>query len=165
MLSASGPGIETLAESVKIGSRIEARIKIIPFSTSPKKIIHLISGGPRLLKNGRIYVSKHGERFKMDIARGRAARTAIGITRDKELLLVAVNGPPIRRKTRKGLDTSMGATLEELSNLMLTLGAVEAMNLDGGSSSTMVVDNRVVNKPTSGSERRVSNAIVVRPKI
>jgi len=165
VLSASGPGVETLAESVEIGSRIEAYIKVIPFSTSPRKIIHLISGGPRLLKNGRIYVSKHGERFKMDVAKGRAARTAIGITRDRELLLVTVDGPLRRERVGREFNTSLGASLEELSNLMLTLGAVEAMNLDGGSSSTMVIEDRVVNNPTGKSQRGVSNAIIVRPKI
>lgn len=164
VLSASGPGLETLAENVKVGSRIEVSIRIIPYSTSPTKIIHLVSGGPRLLRNKRPYVSKHEEKFKVDIARGRAARTAVGITKDKKLLLVAVDGPPRRRSARKKGKASLGATLEELSDLMLALGATEAMNLDGGSSSTMIIDNKVVNNPISGSERSVSNAIVVRPR-
>ncbi|MEE8637979.1 MAG: phosphodiester glycosidase family protein [Candidatus Margulisiibacteriota bacterium] len=164
VLSASGPGVETLAESVKAGTRINTRIRIIPYSTSPRKIIHLVSGGPRLLKNGRIYVSKHAEKFKMDIARGRAARTAIGFTKDKKLLLVTVDGPPRKKRARAKLRSSIGATLEELSKLMLALGASEAMNLDGGSSSTMVIEDKVVNRPTSGYERKVNNAIVVRPK-
>ena len=163
VLSASGPGVETLTESVRVGVRIDTRIRIIPFTTSPAKIIHLVSGGPRLLKNGRPYVSKHEEKFKMDISKGRAARTAVGITGDGRLLLVTVDGIP-RRKSRKEGQVSIGMTLEELSELMLVLGARDAMNLDGGSSSTMVIDNRVVNMPIGGSERKVSNAIVVRPK-
>jgi exopolysaccharide biosynthesis protein len=44
---------------------------------------------------------------------------------------------------------------------MLSLGAVEAMNLDGGSSTTMWIDGRVANQPVSGSAVAVSNAIVV----
>lgn len=163
VLSASGPGLETLAESVRVGSRIDAHIRIIPYATSPKKIIHLVSGGPRLLRNKRPYVSKHEEKFKMDIARGRAARTAIGITKDRKLLLATVDGPPRRKSAGEKSRSSIGVTLEELSDLMLALGATDAMNLDGGSSSTMVINARVVNNPTSGSERRVSNAILVRP--
>jgi len=163
VLSASGPGVETLAESVRIGSRIDTRLRIIPYTTSPQKIIHLVSGGPRLLRQGRPYVSKHAEKFKMDIAKGRAARTAVGITKDKRLLLVTVDGPP-KESPRRQREVSIGLTLEELSELMRVLGATEAMNLDGGSSSTMVIGNKVVNRPTAGTERRVNNAIVLRSK-
>ncbi|MFH1347998.1 MAG: phosphodiester glycosidase family protein [Candidatus Margulisiibacteriota bacterium] len=165
VLSITGPGVEVLAEQVKAGDKIDTRIQIIPYSAAPEKIIHLISGGPRLLKLGRIYVSKHEEKFKTDIAKGRAARTAVGITKQGELLLVTVDGPPRgSRKSKEPSKDSIGVTLEELSSLMLSLGAYEAMNLDGGSSSTMVIDQQVVNKPASGYQRSVSNAIVVLPK-
>ncbi len=162
VLSVRGPMIEPLLDAAKLGSIINSRIKILPFSTFPQNIRHLVAGGPRLLKKGKIYVSKHAEKFKRDIARGRAARTAIGITKDNEILLVTVNGP--KRGKKNGQQNSIGATLEELAALMLSLGAVEAMNLDGGSSSTMVIDGKVVNSPTSNFQRRVSNAILIRPK-
>jgi exopolysaccharide biosynthesis protein len=165
VLSVSGPGVEALSENVKIGDKIDAHIRVIPYTTSPQSILHLISGGPRLLKHGRTYVSKHEEKFKRDIARGRAARSAAGITKQGELLLVTVDGLLRKKGKEKHKKESIGATLEELSNLMLSLGAVEAMNLDGGSSSTMVINGRTVNNPTSGHQRRVSNAIVVRSKI
>ncbi|MFC1540520.1 phosphodiester glycosidase family protein [Candidatus Margulisiibacteriota bacterium] len=169
VLSVTGPMVEVLAESIRVGDPVDTQIKIIPYSTSPQNMLHLVSGGPRLLKSGRIYVSKHGERFKVDIAKGRASRTAIGITKERELLLVTVDGPPRNNnRQQQGREAaeqaSIGVTLEELSKLMLSLGAVEAMNLDGGSSSTMVIENRVVNKPAGGGQRRVSNALVVRPK-
>lgn len=164
VLSVRGPAIESLSENVKVGDTISAYLKAIPFATSPPKIVQLVSGGPRLLKGGRPYVSKHEEKFKMDIARGRAARTAVGITKQGDLLLVTVDGLPKKKRDRKKNESSIGVSLEELSSLMLNLGAVDAMNLDGGSSSTMIVDNQVVNKPTAGSQRRVSNAIVVLPK-
>jgi exopolysaccharide biosynthesis protein len=163
VLSLSGPEVEYIHENMKVGEPIDTYIKIVPFATAPKSILQLVSGGPRLIKGGRLYVSKHEEKFKMDIAKGRAARTAIGITQQGELLLVTVDG--LRRKSKRGKsgETSIGATLEELSNLMLSLGAVEAMNLDGGSSSTMVIDGQLVNEPTSGYQRRVSNALIVFP--
>jgi len=47
---------------------------------------------------------------------------------------------------------------------MLDLGAVEAMNLDGGGSSTMFVKDQVVNNPTGGQQRLVSNAIILKIK-
>jgi exopolysaccharide biosynthesis protein len=46
---------------------------------------------------------------------------------------------------------------------MRALGARNALNLDGGGSSAMVVDGRLVNRPSDGAERAVSDAIVVSP--
>jgi len=53
-------------------------------------------------------------------------------------------------------------TLEELAGELVRLGAVEAMNLDGGGSTTMVVAGRVRNSPSDGRERPVSDALLVR---
>ncbi|OGC22801.1 hypothetical protein A2291_00575 [candidate division WOR-1 bacterium RIFOXYB2_FULL_42_35] len=140
-------------------------IKLVPYATAPKEISQLISGGPRLIKKGRLYVSKLTEKFQNDIARGRAARTAIGITKQDQILLVTVD--VISKKNNNPYDqrkNSIGVTLEELSQLMLDLGAVEAMNLDGGGSSTMFVKDQVVNNPTGGQQRLVSNAIILKIK-
>jgi exopolysaccharide biosynthesis protein len=52
-------------------------------------------------------------------------------------------------------------TLSELGNLLLELGALQAMNLDGGGSTTMVIRNLVLNLPSDGKERPVGDAIVV----
>ncbi|OGB87534.1 4-hydroxy-3-methylbut-2-enyl diphosphate reductase [candidate division WOR-1 bacterium RIFCSPLOWO2_02_FULL_46_20] len=159
VLSINGPGVETLAENVKVGDNINTSIRVIPYSTSPQSIINLISGGPRLIKKGRVYISKYQEQFKSDIAKGRAARTALGITKNRDLLLITVDGLPKKNKNTK---ENIGVTLEELSNLLLSLGAVEAMNLDGGSSATMVVNGRTINKPTAGFQRRISNALILK---
>jgi exopolysaccharide biosynthesis protein len=166
VLSVRGPALQALTDSLKIGDKVSVFFKIVPYASSPNKIIHLVSGGPRLIKGGIPYISKHEEKFKQDIASGRAARTAIGFTQQGELLLVTVDGLPKDHHKRKESEDkiSLGATLEELSNLMLYLGAFEAMNLDGGSSSTMVVNGKVVNSPVAGSQRRISNAIIIKPK-
>jgi exopolysaccharide biosynthesis protein len=85
-------------------------------------------------------------------------RTAVGVDRDAgQVLLLVVDGRS---------DTSRGATLVELANLMLGLGADEALNLDGGGSSTLVGRRpaggvRVLNTPSDGSQRHVSNALEV----
>ena len=52
-------------------------------------------------------------------------------------------------------------TLLELALFLQELGAVHAMNLDGGGSSTMVIKGNVVNKPSDGKERKVGNALAV----
>lgn len=163
VISLSGPMVQFISDNLKKGDKLDVHIKIIPYSTSPKSILHMLSGGPRLLKDGIVYVTKHEEKFKSDIAAGRAARTAVGITKDQQLLLVTVDGLP-RKKNNRSEKSSLGMTLEELANLMLNLGAVEAMNLDGGSSTTMWIGGRIANQPVGESEQKVSNAIVIRPK-
>jgi exopolysaccharide biosynthesis protein len=102
-----------------------------------------------------VEITGEAEQFKDDILKGRAPRTAIGITADQRLLLVTVNG--------RQPHISVGMTLDELANLLIELGALEAMNLDGGGSTTMTVRNLVLNLPSDGKERAVSNAIVVVP--
>jgi exopolysaccharide biosynthesis protein len=163
VISISGSATPEVAENIKVGDKIDTHIKITPHTTSPSTIMHLISGGPRLIKNGVVYVSKHEEKFRADIAQGRAARTALGITSDNQVLLLAVDGLPRGKNARNGKE-SAGMTLEELAELLLNLGAVEAMNLDGGSSTTMWANGRVINQTVSGSQQKVSNALIVRPR-
>jgi hypothetical protein len=76
-------------------------------------------------------------RFPYDWNRTRAPRTAIGVTAGGDVLLVVVDG-------RADLPHSIGATLAELAQLMLNLGSVSAMNMDGGGSSVMFVNDPAV---------------------
>ncbi len=89
---------------------------------------------------------------------GRHPRTAAGLSRDgRELFLVVVDG--------RQPGWSVGATLEELGALLLRLGAWDAVNLDGGGSSSFVYEPRdapaVRNRPSDGRFRPVANAIGV----
>jgi hypothetical protein len=135
----------------------------LTFRTQPDfpNLLHILGGGPRLVKGGREFVTAEMEQFSTppfqnDPAKGRAPRTAVGITADNKLLLVVIDG-------RQPLH-SIGVTLWETARIMRELGAVDALNLDGGGSSTMVVLNRVINAPSDGRERPVGNALVVRVK-
>jgi len=85
----------------------------------------------------------------------RQPRTAVGVTADGKILLVVIDG----RQPR----WSRGATLGELRTILRDLGAVDALNLDGGGSSEMVVDGEVVNRPSDGRERRITNAVLILP--
>ena len=86
-------------------------------------------------------------------------RSAIGLTADGRLILATVDG----RET----GVSEGVRLPELAELMLERGAVSAINLDGGGSSTLVVRRAgtdgvvVANRPSDGFERPVTNSIQV----
>ena len=78
-------------------------------------------------------------------------RTAAGYTKDGKLILLVVDG---RQKE------SRGVSLQELATLMAELGCVEALNLDGGGSSTIVVNGVRLNRPAGGdAEREVMSAL------
>lgn len=112
-----------------------------------------VGGGPRLIRKGVVCVNGQQERFRADVLNGRNPRSAIAVTRDGELLLVAVDG---RQPLLSG-----GMTLQELAEWLRAEGAVEAMNLDGGGSTTFALRNLVVNSPSQGTQRLVANALLV----
>ena len=124
----------------------------------------VVGGGPRLLSDGRVSVRAGREGFAPPQSRaffgtfvaGRQPRTLAGIRPDGTLLLVTVDG------RRPGW--SAGMTLPEAARLMRSLGARDALNLDGGGSTTMVVRGEVVNRPSDRTgARRVSDALYVIP--
>src|SRR5690606_18927637 len=134
--------------TLKVGDPVEGEWRLTP-DWLAQGIRHAIGGGPRLLRAGRMHITAEEERFGSDIRLGRAPRSAIGLTRDGKALLVTVSG--------RQPGVSIGVTLQELAEILLDLGAVDAMNLDGGGSSTLVVGDRVMNLPSGGSERPVGN--------
>ena len=116
------------------------------------KAKHVLGAGPRLLQGKRVVVAGNSENFLSDIINGRAPRTAIGLDGNGNVILFVVDG---RSKE------SAGMTLTELAYELLALGAVDAMNLDGGGSSEMVVGNHIMNVPSDKQERRISVALGV----
>ena len=121
-------------------------------STNPewKNVKHIISGGPYLVKNNEVFVDMTAQ--KLAAIGGRNPRSAIGYTSDNNLVLVAVDG-------REG--SSVGMTLMELANFMKSAGCTNAINLDGGGSTVMYVNGRVVNNPAQQGGIPLSNAIVL----
>ena len=87
----------------------------------------------------------------------RHPRTVIGVDRSGFIWLAAVDG--------RQPEHSVGMTLEELERLCDRLQLTDALNLDGGGSTTMVVRDAIVNRPSDvGGPRRVSDAILVKPR-
>lgn len=104
-----------------------------------------IGGSPVLVENGQIRVTD-GEEL-IDVNNGnREPRTAIGYTADNEAILMVIDG--------RAPGFSLGATLPEVAQMMKELGAVEAMNLDGGGSSAMIVNDEVINRPSDATGMR-----------
>lgn len=137
-------------KNLKKGDKITTEYKITP---EWKDINHIISGGPYLLKNGNIFIDVTGE--KLNAITGRNPRTAIGYTKDNVLIMVTVDG-------RK--EGSSGVTLNELANIMKDLGCYEAINLDGGSSTVMYVDGKILSGSNIKNSSAISNALTVRVK-
>ena len=134
----------TIAEGQTAQMTIQTSIDI-------DRINMAISGAGKILVDGKMVSDGH-------IATGRHPRTAIGVTQDgKQAILMVVDG-----RTH-----SIGATHAEMADLLLREGAYNAMHLDGGGSSTMVVQEpdeakaSVVNRLSDGSERAVANALAV----
>lgn len=115
-----------------------------------QNVNHIISGGPYLVKNGKVYVDI-GEQ-KLGAIGGRNPRTAIGYTADNNFIIVTVDG---REKA------SVGMTLYELANFMKGIGCYNAMNLDGGGSTVLYVNGRVVNHPQVQGGIALSNALTL----
>jgi hypothetical protein len=120
-------------------------------SVEPSGVRHALGGGPRLVRDGQVDISYSREGFRPSLYRPRTSRSAVGITRSEKVLLVAVEGPD---------EENTGMSLRETAALMRDLGASEAMNLDGGGSTTLVVGGRVVNRDES-RQRPVPSMLVV----
>ena len=125
-------------------------------------VVHAIGGRMRLVKNGKVNETlekmhhdekKHtpGKRTPV-LALSHEPRTVLGYN-DQKLILIVVDG------RQPGYSTGM--SLYELSTILVELGATEAINLDGGSSSTFIVDGKVVNRPSGQQERDVLNAVFI----
>lgn len=150
VLSAHGETAKKLA-GLKVGDSVQVNHTM---GKAWDEAQHVLGAGPMLVKQGNVFLTTKTEEFGSDVAGGRAPRTAVGLTKDGRVLLVVVDG---RQEMSKGM------TLLELALFMRELGATEAMNLDGGGSSEMIVGGRVVNKPSDGRERRVGSGLAVVP--
>lgn len=96
-----------------------------------------IEFGPFLIVNGKSSFVKGNGGW------GIAPRTAIGQREDGIVLFLVINGR---------LATSIGADMGDLTEIMENYGAVNAANMDGGSSSALVINNEIINTPVAGGE-------------
>jgi len=131
-------------------------MRVVPSSDPFAEAVEAVGGGPRLVAAGRIRVPLQEEHVTQASGIGpftTGPRTAAGITPAGTLLLVTVDG-----RSRHG----RGMTLHELARYLTWLGAKDAMNLDGGGSTTcFVAGEGVVNYPSDGRERPVGAALAI----
>jgi Phosphodiester glycosidase len=166
LLTGTGDAARFLRDVALPRSRAELKLTLRasgrPLDLSQQTLV--VGGGPRLLRGGRVAVTARAEGFAPPQApaffgsfvAARQPRTLAGVRADGKLLLVTVDG------RRPGWSTGM--TLPESARLMRSLGALDALNLDGGGSSTMTVRGEVVNRPSDrAGERPVSDALYALP--
>ena len=136
---------------LQVGDKLKLNI-----TTNPewKNVKHIISGGPYLVKDNEVFVDVAEQKLKS--ITGKNPRTAIGYTKEGNLILVVVDG-------REG--RSVGMTLTQLANFMHSIGCTNAINLDGGGSSVMYINGKIVNNPQQNGGVPISNALVLSPKI
>jgi len=152
VVSANGKAFKRVFESLQPGARALVYTQL---SGVWEGVRYAVGGGPTIVHSGRVHVTAKQEGFSSHIASGRAPRTAIGYTPSGVTLMVTVDGRVPKH--------SVGCTLNELARMMIELGCTEAINLDGGGSTVMVIDNKPVNRLSAGTERLVSNAIGIFP--
>lgn len=153
VLSGHGRAGEFLRNNVKLKDTVKVILQLNP---RVGKIFQAVGGVPRLIRDGKNVVAQayQQEGASSSFTYNRHPRTAVGFSKDStKIYFVTVDGRQAK---------SVGMTLDELANFMLTLGVWQAVNLDGGGSTTMVVRGKVVNSPSDTvGERSVSNAVLI----
>ncbi|MCF7824421.1 MAG: phosphodiester glycosidase family protein [Candidatus Marinimicrobia bacterium] len=116
----------------------------------------ILGAGPLLIRDGKIKIPINEEVFFGTSIPDVHPRTAAGITKDGSLILLLVDGRQL---------ASRGVNLSELAEILYDLHCVDALNLDGGGSSALVINGLLMNRPAGSSiEREVMSAIAVYAK-
>jgi len=135
VLSADGAGADALRELWgRVTSGAASSQAFLRLESTDMDVRESVGGSPILVKDGKRWFTDPGD----DFTRGRHPRTMVGWTPGGDVLLVTVDG--------RQPDVSVGMSLFEATDLMIGLGATEAINLDGGGSTTFVRSGDVVNK-------------------
>ena len=144
VLSGHGANADALAH-IRRGDRVAIAQTLGSRLADEARLV--VGGGPLLVEKGVVNVRSREESMASDIAYGRAPRTGVGVKADGTVLLMVVDGRS---------QYSAGMSLKEFATYLKRFGAVSAVNLDGGGSSEMVLDGKIMNRPSDGSERPVS---------
>lgn len=129
-----------------VGSVLQNQISTSP--THFNQYAHILSAGPLLVQNGQIVLNAVQEQFKPPFDRQFASRSAIGRTTSGQILIAAVHN-------RIG---GSGPTLREMAQILRQMGAVDALNLDGGSSTALYLGGQLLDRHPS-TAARVHNGI------
>ena len=157
VLSFGGERVPEPLQLLGRGTRVRLDVSYEPDEGEPKSWLlaqDIVGGAGLLIRDGRDIEDWSIERFNQGFAENRHPRTMIGTAADNTIWLVTVDG--------RQPEQSVGMTLVELRALAHRVGLVNALNLDGGGSTTMWVQGQVVNRPSDPTgPRKVSDALLV----
>ncbi|MFF7468929.1 phosphodiester glycosidase family protein [Streptomyces sp. NPDC008092] len=168
VLQGTGTSAAWLAEHAAPGRRLELRESVRDTSGRQVRLgpdDSIVSAAPTLVEDGRVHIdaATEGTLDPLDLSFGfawsnvRQPRTLAGVDGRGRLLLVTVDG--------RQPGVSEGFTLAEAARFMRSLGAVQALNLDGGGSTAMAVDGSLVNTTSDATgERAVGDTVQVLPR-
>ncbi|WP_290790969.1 phosphodiester glycosidase family protein [Flavihumibacter sp. UBA7668] len=116
----------------------------------------VIGGGPVLVQNNLVAITNNEEwKFAGKAIQDAHPRTAIGYTKEGKLIVLVIEG--------RNPGIAAGATLEETASILVELGCVEALNLDGGGSSCMLINGKETIRPSDKEgQREVPAAMIMR---
>lgn len=157
VIAANGTKANWVKDNLKIGDKVRFNLGF-----GKEGIANAMGGYNYLVKDGKALSAEAmiSAGVEKSLATTRKPRTSIGITEDNKIIALTVGGG------QASAAFSDGATLPEMANLMVELGARVALNFDGGGSTQMNVrhygdnDNSIVNIPSDASERAVTNTIL-----
>ncbi len=139
-------GQPELSGSIPLGTNLTLHRQLTPpdLDTYPQ----ILAAGPWLVENGKIVLDAQSENFSAAFSKESAVRSAIARTPTGNIILVAVHD-------RAG---GKGPTLTEMAQIVHKMGVVDALNLDGGSSTSLYLGGQLINR-ASATAARVHNAI------
>lgn len=153
----AGIQVQKLLSTIKIGDKANVQVTALPQlnpqqSKAWQQMPFIVGGGPLLIYDNRILHDFAVESQRNDFIYGKHARTAVGILPNKNWVMVVVE--------QQLLNEDTGMTIPELAKFMQSLGCVQALNLDGGGSSSMYVDPKI-QASFNFIHRPVADAILV----
>lgn len=165
-VQATGSSAESLRAATRLGSRLQisSSLRAGRRPVQRSRELSVVNGGPELVRGGRMHVTPRTDgfvratnpSFYYGFSAQRNPRTFAGVDARGRTLLATVDG----RST-----TSLGLSIVETARVAQALGMRDALNLDGGGSTSMVVDSQVVNQPSDPTgERPVGDAVLVLPR-
>ena len=155
LLTFRGPALPAAFATLREGQviTIDGRL-LAPDARVWRDALDAVGGAGLLVSRGHLVTDWSVERTDRDFRTGRHPRSVIGVDRAGAVWLIAVDG--------RQPAWSVGMSFAELQRLSSGLDLRDALNLDGGGSTTLVVRGRVVNRPSDlTGPRAVSDAVVV----
>ncbi|MET9734443.1 phosphodiester glycosidase family protein [Streptomyces sp. NPDC006458] len=173
VLQGTGSAVQWLRTHARVGATLTLNRAVTDAETGARVPLtsqtSIVNGAPLLLRNNRTVLNPVRDGWSPEAIQGaeraslynawylrRNPRTAAGTTVDGRIVLLTVDGRDPGR--------SAGLTIPETASVMRSLGAVNAVNLDGGGSTAMVVGNKLQGRPSDTTgERPDGDALVILP--